>query len=105
MLFLPPHAPLQLPDQGSVLLGRSSEAQLRLHDADSSRQHARIVCAGGRWVLHDLDSTNGTWVNGKRIQSHELRPGDRIEVGNNEIAFCQVDADLETGDDSASTVA
>jgi len=105
MLFLPPRPPLQLPADGSVLIGRSSEAELRVNDADTSRRHAKIVCRGGRFVLHDLASTNGTFVNGNRIEERVLEPGDRIEIGENQIAFCHVEADLDDGvNDGASTV-
>lgn len=105
MLFLPPRPPLQLPASGSVLIGRSSEAGLRVNDADTSRRHAKIECGAGRFVLHDLSSTNGTWVNDKRIEEHVLQPGDRIEIGDNHIVFCHVEADIESPpDDSASTL-
>jgi pSer/pThr/pTyr-binding forkhead associated (FHA) protein len=105
MLFLPPRPPLQLPVDGSVLIGRSSEAQLRVNDADTSRRHAEIVCRGGRFLLRDLTSTNGTFVNDRRIEEYELQPGDRIEIGENHITFCHVEADLDDrANDSASTV-
>ena len=105
MLFLPPPPPLELPANGTVLIGRSNAAELRLDDVDTSRRHAEIVCRGGRFVLQDLGSTNGTFVNGERIEQRELRPGDRIEVGDNHIAFCQIQADVGGDrDDGASTV-
>lgn len=105
MLFLPPHPPLKLPADGTVLIGRSSEAELRLGDTDTSRRHAKIVCRDGQCVLHDLASTNGTFVNGHRIEAHTLAPGDRIGVGENEIAFCRIEAEAEAlPDDGASTV-
>jgi hypothetical protein len=70
---------------------------LRLTDSDTSRRHAEIVCAEGRWVVHDLSSTNGTWVNGRRVAERVLRAGDRIQIGSQEIAFCEVDADKAPG--------
>jgi hypothetical protein len=104
MLFAPPQPPLTLPVEGEVVIGRSRDADLRVIDPDTSRRHARIVCDGKSCVVHDLESTNGTWVNGKRVSTHTLRPGDRIQIGSQEIAFCEVEADpgilLDSGDDA-----
>jgi hypothetical protein len=104
MLFAPPHPPVQLPRAGEVALGRSRECEVRLPDADTSRRHAKIVCSDGRFVLHDLASTNGTFVNGERIEQRELAPGDRIEIGANTVTFCEVARGLDQPDDSAQTV-
>jgi pSer/pThr/pTyr-binding forkhead associated (FHA) protein len=93
MLFAPPQPPLTLPAEGSVIIGRSREADLRLADPDTSRRHAKIVCESGRFTIQDLVSTNGTWVNDTRVDEHVLRPGDRLEIGSQEIVFCVVEAD------------
>ena len=51
-------------------------------DAEISRHHARIARSGGAFMIEDLGSTNGTFVNGRRISKPEiLSPGDRIQVG------------------------
>jgi pSer/pThr/pTyr-binding forkhead associated (FHA) protein len=93
MLFAPPQPPLTLPAAGEVFIGRSKTAHLKLTDPDTSRRHAKIVCGGGQHVVHDLLSTNGTWINGERIDEQALKPGDRIQVGSTDIVFCQVDAE------------
>ena len=93
MLFAPPQPPVTLPADGSVIIGRSREADLRLADPDTSRRHAKIVCESGRFTVQDLVSTNGTWVNGARVDEHLLKPGDRLEIGSQEIVFCVVEAD------------
>ncbi|MEM7413364.1 MAG: FHA domain-containing protein [Myxococcota bacterium] len=99
MLFAPPQPPYQLPAGETVILGRSRECALRLPDADTSRKHAKIVCDGDAFVIHDLGSTNGTFVNGERVSTQTLRPGDRIEIGANQVTFCEVAAGLDAGDD------
>ena len=104
MLFAPPQPPVQLPSDGVVVLGRSRECEVRLADADTSRRHAKIACTCGRFVLYDLASTNGTFVNGERIEQRELRPGDRIQIGANTVTFCQVSGGLDARDDGAQTV-
>jgi pSer/pThr/pTyr-binding forkhead associated (FHA) protein len=91
MLFLPPQPPVALREE-SVVMGRSRTCDLRLPSGDASRRHAEIVPVTGGFVLRDLGSTNGTFVNGERVEQRQLRPGDRIRIGSNTILFCQVDA-------------
>jgi pSer/pThr/pTyr-binding forkhead associated (FHA) protein len=93
MLFAPPQPPLTLPAEGEVFIGRSKTAHIKLTDPDTSRRHAKIVCGGGSYVVHDLLSTNGTWINGARVDEHALEPGDRITVGSTDIAFVQVESE------------
>jgi hypothetical protein len=64
-----------------LLLGRHHCCDVRLTDASVSRRHAQLRFRDGRWILQDLDSTNGTRVNGVRVGRCELRPGDAVEVG------------------------
>jgi pSer/pThr/pTyr-binding forkhead associated (FHA) protein len=105
MLFLPAQPPVQLPADGTVLIGRASDADLRLADADTSRRHAKIVCGPLGCVIHDLGSTNGTYVNGTRVEQHLLQGGDRIGIGDSLIAFCQVRTVIDGPDgDSVPTV-
>ena len=68
---------------GKVELGRSLDSDVRLEDEGVSRNHARMKREeDGTVVLHDLGSTNGTYVNGTRISEYELNDGDRIQVGS-----------------------
>ena len=71
----------------SVVVGRSREADIRISDVNSSRRHAELRQEGGTFWIVDLDSTNGTSVNGKRVDRQRLRDGDRIEIGTTEIVF------------------
>jgi pSer/pThr/pTyr-binding forkhead associated (FHA) protein len=97
MLFFPPLPPIQLRPQSSVVIGRSKSCNLRLPSADASRRHAEVVGVKGSYLLRDLRSTNGTFLNGERIQERQLRPGDRIQIGGDVITFCQVEAPIERG--------
>jgi len=92
MLFIPPLPPFALPSEGEVTLGRSSSCELRLHDVDTSRRHAEILCDASGCRIRDLASTNGTFVNGERVKEHGLEPGDRIQVGANTLTFCRVES-------------
>lgn len=64
-----------------VSIGREEENQIRLNDERVSRYHAKIQLDGDRLILTDLDSTNGTRVNGHPIQLHVLNIGDQILIG------------------------
>jgi phosphoserine phosphatase RsbU/P len=88
---LPPAALLVLSPSGQrtrvplhplpFMLGRQPDNNLVLRDNRASRQHARIVSENGAYVIEDLSSRHGTWVNGERIARHVLRNSDRIEFG------------------------
>jgi hypothetical protein len=69
-------------------LGRSRQSDIVVNDANVSRQHAEVRPSGAGWVLVDLGSTNGSVLNGRRIdRPQELEPGDTIEVGTSVITF------------------
>jgi hypothetical protein len=64
-----------------LVAGRSSECDVILDDSTVSRRHAAFVLRGDDWWVVDLDSTNGTRVNGVSATEQRVRPGDRIELG------------------------
>ena len=72
-----------------MVLGRSRTCDLPVASTDASRRHAEILGTGKNFVLRDLNSTNGTFVNGQRIERHELRPGDRIQIGRTVLLFAE----------------
>ena len=66
----------------SVILGREEGVDIALRDPEVSRQHARVSWQAGTYVLEDLGSTNGTFLNGMQIAGQRpLRPGDSIGLG------------------------
>jgi uncharacterized protein involved in exopolysaccharide biosynthesis len=71
----------------SVLLGRADEAQVSIADASVSSHHARIIQNSQGFEIVDLDSTNGTFVAGKRTSRSPLRNGDQVTVGHVEFMF------------------
>lgn len=67
---------------GSTVLGREAINDIVLHDPEVSRRHIRITYQGGRYFIEDLGSTNGTFVNNRRISVPTwLNNGDLIEMG------------------------
>ena len=65
-------------EQRRAVLGRSRDADVQIEDANVSRRHAEIVQEGSVFWVVDLGSTNGTEVDGRRVQRHQLQDGDRL---------------------------
>lgn len=68
-------------DGRPVTIGRAADADVVVADPLVSRHHARLAGRGGRLVLTDLGSTNGTRVNGEAVREAVVGPGDRVEIG------------------------
>jgi pSer/pThr/pTyr-binding forkhead associated (FHA) protein len=65
-----------------MLVGRHSSVDVRLSLADVSRRHCRLQFADGAWRVLDLNSLNGVYVNGERLQEATLFHGDRLRIGS-----------------------
>ena len=87
--------------QGHTLIGRSRLCDVRINSPIVSRHHALINYAGGSAMLVDLGSSNGTFVDGNRITSHELVAGETIRVGNCTIEYV-VDDELQASFEEAA---
>ena len=74
-----------------VLIGRDPQNDVVLDDRRVSRKHAEVRLRLGRYTLYDLQSTNGTYVNGRRVAEKVLEDGDKISIGGLEIVFRAVD--------------
>ena len=70
-----------------TLIGTDASADVRLSDPTVSRTHAELVLSGGRVLIRDLDSRNGTMVNGVSVLAAHLTSGCRIRLGRTELAF------------------
>ncbi|HLF73281.1 MAG TPA: FHA domain-containing protein [Anaerolineales bacterium] len=65
-----------------LMIGRDSTNDIVINDAEVSRRHARLIFQGGKYVLEDLGSTNGTFVNGQRLAGPRvLKPGEVVSFG------------------------
>lgn len=65
-----------------MLIGRHSEADLRLHLPDVSRRHCRFIFRDGGWHVYDLHSMNGLFVNEERVEQAALHDGDLVRIGS-----------------------
>jgi two-component system cell cycle response regulator len=83
-------------DRPEVILGRSTEAALQVEDDGISRKHAK-VCLGPdhAYQLMDLGSTNGTYLNGDRVNVARLSDGDKIQIGSNTVLKFSLQDQLE----------
>lgn len=86
--------PLKGPQRGELytlapvsLVGTDMTCTVCLHDQFMSSSHAEIKAEGGVWILRDLGSTNGTFVNDKRIDKHELVDNDFVKFGQSLVKF------------------
>jgi hypothetical protein len=85
--------------QAIVNLGRRTDNHIILDDARVSRSHAQLRLRYGRYVIYDLGSSAGTFVNGRRVQECVLRPGDVISLGGVAIIY----GEDESGQSSAAS--
>jgi hypothetical protein len=74
-------------DQRRAVLGRSRDADVQIEDPNISRRHAEIVQEGSAYWLVDLGSTNGTEVDGRRVQRARLEDGSRFTLGETTVTF------------------
>lgn len=68
-------------DNGSQIIGRSPETDIRIPVSDVSRSHCEVSVSGKKAIVRDLGSSNGTYVNDQKISEAVLKPGDRIKIG------------------------
>jgi len=78
----------RLVDGESVTIGRAPTNAIVIKDERCSRNHAEVFQSQGQWMLRDLDSRNGTLVDGQRIHhDYRLQAGDIVRIGNSHLAF------------------
>ncbi len=70
-----------------ALIGRSPDASVLLDDVTVSRQHAKITKESNSWVINDLRSLNGTYLNRERVEKGKLSDGDELQVGKFRFVF------------------
>jgi pSer/pThr/pTyr-binding forkhead associated (FHA) protein len=73
--------------EGTVTIGRNKDNDIQLDDPSVSAYHAKIVTFFKPTYVQDLRSTNGTYVNGRRMMEHTLKHGDQIMIGQHILHF------------------
>src|SRR5262245_44780140 len=74
-------------ETNEVVVGRAADAGLVLQDGRASRRHARITRRSGVFVIRDLQSNNGLYVDGQRVSEKVLANGDVIQIGHSRLVF------------------
>jgi CRP-like cAMP-binding protein len=82
---------------GPTTIGRSADNTITLPDPTTSRNHARVVFAKGKWVVEDLGSANGILIGGQRVKRLVLKSGDTFKIGA--ITFRFIEKEILSGSD------
>jgi two-component system, cell cycle response regulator len=83
-------------DRGEFVMGRAADTQLQVEDDGISRKHCKLSASpSGTHQLVDLGSTNGTYLNGVKVNVHTLQDGDKIQIGANTVVKYSIQDELE----------
>jgi predicted component of type VI protein secretion system len=77
--------------------GRLGRSTVKIEDSSVSREHARLFASEGKLFIADLNSSNGTFVNGTRVSRAEVKPGDTIRIGRVEMTLSETAEPTSTG--------
>jgi len=77
-------------DDPTITLGRDTSHSVQLHDTEVSRDHAELFRRGEKYLLRDLGSSNGTFVNGQSVKECELASGDQLQLGRTLLLYTGV---------------
>jgi general secretion pathway protein A len=86
---------------GRFVIGRTADNDLQVDSKFVSRHHMQLVVSLDGCTVEDLNSTNGVYLNGKRVRRHRLQPGDKISLGLHELTYTRVE--LPADDDTRLT--
>lgn len=84
-------------DRDETVVGRHPDCEIFLHDVTVSRRHSEFRREDGAFVLRDLGSLNGTYVNGDRADERRLTTGDEVQIGRFKLLFFDAKAGGGTG--------
>ena len=85
-------------DKERIVIGRKADNDIQVDNLAVSGQHAAIITILNDSFLEDLDSTNGTYVNGKLIKKHALKHGDVVTIGKHELKYLNDEASSDDQD-------
>jgi pSer/pThr/pTyr-binding forkhead associated (FHA) protein len=76
-------------DADLLTVGRNPDSHLFLDDVTVSRHHARVIRDAAGFLIEDLNSLNGTYVNRRRVERHHLSDGDELQIGKFKLSFLE----------------
>lgn len=74
-------------ERGSINIGRDEQSDIHIDNPAASSRHAKILTLLNESFIEDLDSTNGTYINGVKISGHALQDGDSIFIAEHELRY------------------
>lgn len=76
----------------TMVLGRQESCPIQITDDRASRKHLQVRCESGSYFAQDMESANGVWINGRRVETEtELADGDEIMIGDSKVVFTTAD--------------
>ena len=91
-------------DQAEITIGRNENNDIYINNLGVSKKHARIVRQNGSYIIEDLQSTNGTFLNNKRVTKARLTGGDVVTVGKHTLFISFKDGRDVTRDMAEATI-
>jgi pSer/pThr/pTyr-binding forkhead associated (FHA) protein len=88
---------------GRFIVGRTTDNDMQIDSKFVSRHHMQLITSVDNCYVEDLNSTNGVFLNGKRVRRHKLQPGDVIKLGMHEVTYSPLDVPVEPGDETRAT--
>ena len=93
-------------DKAAITIGRNADNDIAIDNLSVSKRHATIRNAGGKYIIEDENSTNGTYLNEKLVTSQKLSHKDRLTIGKHtlEILFDKTYTDMAGADNARDTM-
>jgi hypothetical protein len=88
---------------GRFIVGRTTDNDMQVDSKFVSRHHMQFVTSVDDCYVEDLNSTNGIFLNGKRVRRHKLQPGDIVKLGMHDLTYTRADLPGAAGDDTRVT--
>jgi pSer/pThr/pTyr-binding forkhead associated (FHA) protein len=88
---------------GRFIVGRTTDNDMQIDSKFVSRHHMQLVTSVDNCYVEDLNSTNGVFLNGKRVRRHKLQAGDVIKLGMHEVTYSPLDVPVEPSNETRAT--
>lgn len=91
-------------NRGVLTIGRKSDNDIHIDNPAANDKHAKILTILDKSFIEDLDSTNGTYINGHKITGHELKDGETVFIGEHELKYLKDSTESEKSDSQSAMI-